>query len=404
MIDHHLASLLCLGLLSGPVCLASTSADEDLERYFRAYLDADCRAHPTMATQLGDHRFDDQLDDVTAKARARWLEQVRATLAELPTRIAYPQLSRNAQIDYEIFRDHLERTLALTQMEHPFEEDPRVYVDLITDSVYRLFMQSTVPRATTIRNAIARINAAPAVLDIARQTLTHPPRVVVETASQQNRGAIAFLTTDLLALEGDTDQREELMAASARLVMALRQHQQFLDLELMPRATGSWRIGPERFARKLGLVLQVDCDADRLVADARAAIARIQGGMAVIARQLWSSVCPERALPSDDPAGTRALITTVLEHIGRDHGTATSLSSDAQATLAGIKAFIVAHRIVQLPEPDHLQVVTMPEFQRGNTVADLSAAPPLDAEATSIYAISPPPQGWDAERVEGFLA
>jgi len=45
----------------------------------------------------------------------------------------------------------------------------------------------------------------------------------------------------------------------------------------------------------------------------------------------------------------------------------------------------------------------MPEFQRGNSVAYLNNAPPLDFEARSVYAISPPPKDWDARRVESFL-
>jgi uncharacterized protein (DUF885 family) len=36
-------------------------------------------------------------------------------------------------------------------------------------------------------------------------------------------------------------------------------------------------------------------------------------------------------------------------------------------------------------------------------VAFLEAAPPLDTAAASIYAISPPPHDWPAERVESFL-
>jgi uncharacterized protein (DUF885 family) len=45
----------------------------------------------------------------------------------------------------------------------------------------------------------------------------------------------------------------------------------------------------------------------------------------------------------------------------------------------------------------------MPEFRRGNSVADLSCAPPLDRHADSIYAISPPPQHWAPDRVTSFL-
>ena len=36
----------------------------------------------------------------------------------------------------------------------------------------------------------------------------------------------------------------------------------------------------------------------------------------------------------------------------------------------------------------------MPEFLRGNSVAYLNPAPPLDIRGSSEYAISPPPRDW----------
>src|SRR5437588_52450 len=45
----------------------------------------------------------------------------------------------------------------------------------------------------------------------------------------------------------------------------------------------------------------------------------------------------------------------------------------------------------------------MPGFQRGNTIAYLNPAPPLAAQAASLYAISPPPKDWDARRVDSYL-
>src|SRR5439155_6404501 len=59
--------------------------------------------------------------------------------------------------------------------------------------------------------------------------------------------------------------------------------------------------------------------------------------------------------------------------------------------------------ILRLPDPDRCQIIEMPEFQRGNSIAFLNSAPPLDAKAPSIYAISPPPRDWDARRVQTYM-
>ena len=45
----------------------------------------------------------------------------------------------------------------------------------------------------------------------------------------------------------------------------------------------------------------------------------------------------------------------------------------------------------------------MPEFMRGNSVAYLNPSPPLDRQAVSEYAISPPPADWSPARVASFL-
>src|SRR5439155_1511842 len=89
--------------------------------------------------------------------------------------------------------------------------------------------------------------------------------------------------------------------------------------------------------------------------------------------------------------------------VSQEHGKPEELITDARATLERIKTFIREHDILRLPEPDNCQVVEMPEFRRGNSLAYLDNAPPLDPLASSIYAVSPPPSDWDAARVKSFL-
>src|SRR5207249_6247293 len=76
---------------------------------------------------------------------------------------------------------------------------------------------------------------------------------------------------------------------------------------------------------------------------------------------------------------------------------------DITAAVKEIKTFIKKNDVLRLPEPDRCQILEMPEFQRGNTVAYLNQAPPLDPQARSVYAISPPPRDWDDRRQKSFL-
>jgi uncharacterized protein (DUF885 family) len=392
-----------LGLTPLPRGGAAESADDRLVAFFKAYLDDFFRRRPLEATRLGDHRFDDQLDDLSPKARAAWTERQRQALADLPGRIDYKRLSRSGQIDYEILEHHLKYALWAAENTRPFEEDPRTYNDYVSDSVYLLLVQSTQPKATNVRNCVARMALIPQAVAAARQSLRNPPQVLVETAIRQNRGAIGFYEGGIFQVAGETPQLSELAPAARPVVACLKDYQKFLEEELLPRAKGDWRLGKEKFARKLELELDAGLSADEVLKEAEAEADRVEREMYVVARQLWSQTFPMRPLPPDDAEGRRSSIRQVLGKLGGAHGRVEDLVRDARATVDRIKTFITANDILRLPEPDRCRVIEMPEFQRGNSVAFLNPAPPLDPQAASVYAVSPPPRDWDARRVTSFM-
>src|SRR5439155_12808617 len=378
-------------------------ADAQLDAFFKKYLDETFRMRPMEATQLGDHRFDHLLEDLTPNARRAWLEHTRKTLAELPKQIDYQKLSRPAQIDFEIFEHALTNSLWLEENFHPFEEDPRTYNGYINDSVYLLLSQSTLPKETNVANCIARMALIPKVVAAARETLKNPPRVHTETAVRQNRGAIAFYEKGILEAAGKTRQTAALKAAAEPVAACLKDYQKFLEGDVLPRANGEWRIGKEKFARKLELTLDAGLSADQVLADAESEFGRVERDMYVIARQLWSRYYSGQALPPDDVEGRRATTQRVLRAVGQEHGKPQDLTRDVRKTVAQIKKFIASHDILRLPDPDRCEIIEMPEFKRGNATAYMNSPPPLDPNASGYFAVSPPPKDWDAERVKSYL-
>src|SRR5207247_5583890 len=106
------------------------------------------------------------------------------------------------QIDFEIWQHHLKRDLWLAENTKPFEEDPRVYNDYITESVYLLLTQSTLPKAQNVKICLARMALIPRIVAAAKESLKNPPKVFVETAIRQNRGAISFYDSGIFDLAG----------------------------------------------------------------------------------------------------------------------------------------------------------------------------------------------------------
>ena len=320
------------------------AADAALAAEFQAYLDQEFARRPLEATRQGDHRFDNMLDDVSPAARKDWPRHAQAALDRL-ARIKPADLSRSGQIDLEIFQHYLRYQLWLLENTHPFEQDPRVYNDYVSESVFLVLTQSTLPKHVNIRNAAARSEQIPKIVAAAKESLSHPPRAILETAIRQNRGSIAFYERGIFELVGESPQISELKTVAATAAAALKDYQEFLEKDLLPQADGDWRLGKEKFAQKLELELERRLDGrrgarrrrgrvrPRRARDVRrrpAAVGEVVPGQAAAARRRRRPAPRRFARCSTRSARTTASPKTCV--------------TDAQQRSSKIKAFITQER------------------------------------------------------------
>ena len=378
-------------------------ADAKLDAYFKAFLEEEFRQRPLEATRMGDHRFDHLLEDVSPEARAKWLARYKKTLQELPKKVDYKKLSRIGQIDFEIFRHELKRRIWLAENTDPFATDPRIYNDYISESIYMLFAQSTLSKAKNVNNAAKRMAFIPRVIEAAKRGIKNPSKVTVETAIKQTRGAISFYEVGIYQLAGETPGLSILKKSTGPVVKSLRGYLKFLQEESLPKAKGNWRLGKKKFAEKLELELNAGISSEEVLKEAESEFDRVVLEMYAIARQLWSKYYPKQPLPPDDKNGRRRTIQLVFEIINQDHGKPENLVKDARAGVENIKKFISEKKILTLPDPDQCKIIEMPEFKRGNSIAYLQSAPPLDPKSNSYYAISPPPSSWSPKKRKSFM-
>jgi uncharacterized protein (DUF885 family) len=403
-----LAALLGVALMSAPAPSPAAqpgknAEDDRLANLFRSYLDEEFRVHPLFATQQGNHEFDDRLDDLSPEARAKDVERAKKWLAMIPKEIDAAKLSRDGKIDFEIWTHAIRYGLWSAENDNRFEYDPRAYGEYVSDSVFLLLTQSTLPRERNVENAAKRIRHIPKVVAAAKAGLKDPPKVLTEVAIKRNLGAIAFYEKDIYEFAKETPGSEPLAAPCRAAVKALKDYQSWLEKELLPKSKGEWRLGKEKFARKLELELDAGLTAGEVVKLAEAEADRVEREMYYFAKQLWARQFPGKALPPDDEPGRRATIKSVLDELGKTHGTPEALVDDARKTVAKIKDFIRDKHILALPEPDTCKIIAMPEFQRGFSAAYLNPAPPLDPKAASLYAVAPPPKDWPESRRETFF-
>ena len=158
----HPRSRRLLATLPAPAA-EPTPEDAKLAALFRTYLDEEFRRHPFFATQQGNHDHDDRLDDLSpagpGRGRRAGRRHVLDGLAEGGRRRqALPgRADRLRDLDA---RPRL-RSSGRSRTTNRFEFDPRVYGEYISDSVFLLFTQSTLPRERNVANAAKRIALHP---------------------------------------------------------------------------------------------------------------------------------------------------------------------------------------------------------------------------------------------------
>ena len=370
---------------------------------FREWLDAECQRHPMFATQQGMREYDGQMDDLSPEARLQDTERDQEVLKELSKKFDRTKLSRNEQIDLEIWENYLRYRIWQAKNIDDFANDPRIHLIYCSDSVFSLFTQSTLPRHKNVENAASRIARIPGIVAAAKASIKNPPQILTEVAIKRTDGAISFYEKDIFVLSEESPHISLLAKPCKQAVESLREYKRFLEKEVLPRSTGEWRLGETKFSEKLAMELDAGLTAQEVIATAEAEADRVEREMYYVAKQLWSSVIVSRPLPPDDAAGRRETIRTILNELGKDHGTSATLLDDAKNTVEKIKTFITEKKILTLPSPDQCSIIEMPEFQRGFSAAYLNQAPPLDAKAKSLYAISPPPSDWPVDRQEAFF-
>lgn len=356
------------------------------ERYFAT--------HPEEATQLGEHRFDRKSSDLSAAGLAADRALYQKTLQAIEA-IPAASLPPEHAVDREILENDLRARLYDLDTIKPATWSVTDYSP--TTGVYALLERDFAPLKQRLAAANERLKAIPRQLAAAKANLQRPPRVYTETAIAQNKGAIAFVESDLDDFIKQAPEMKAVLApARARAAAALKDYGQWLEKELLPRSDGDFRFGKERFEQRLKFTLDTDLGAAEILARAEADVKNTQAQMEVVARPLYQRWFPGK--PVDGVDG-HVIVRAVLDKIAETHPTNDTVVAEARDDLAQATAFVREHRLVTVPDAP-VKVIVMPEFQRGAATAFCDWAGPLDKKGVTYYAISPTPADWSPQRVE----
>jgi uncharacterized protein (DUF885 family) len=404
-----MSALLSYCLLLGSASAApapDASTDAAFSDLSKRWLDGAMRLSPVSATQTGDHRFDGELDDLSAEGRAKSLQFSRGILAGL-AQIDRSRLSRENQVDAAVLDNQLRYDLWSQQTLQAWAWDPMGYSQLAGAAVYSLMARDFAPLPDRLRAATARMEKLPELFAQMRANLdpARVPRIHAETVAKQNKGVLSVID-ELVAPHADRlsePERMRLNAAIAGLRKAVERHQQWLDRTLVPKAKGDFRLGQSLYDAKLAFALNSPLSRHDIRQRAEAELTRVRGQMYGIARDVLKDKPSAPAAP-DMPTATeqQAVIQAALELAYAERPTRSQVVDTAKSTLAMATEFVRDRGLITLPDSP-VQVILMPEFQRGVAVAYCDSPGPLDKGLATFYAVSPIPDDWTDAQVTSFL-
>jgi len=382
---------LLLALATLAACASPAWADD---RAFDALVDAYYaerdRQVPSWATYLGIHTWDAELEDLSKASVDRQLAMLRRWSEKLAA-VDAKQLSPARAADLTALRSSLAAQLVDWTQVQPWRHQPDFYSGLASQSVFYLIKRSFAPPAERLKLVVAREQKIPALLEQAKQNLADVPRVCADIALDELDGIADFFKRDVpsaFSTVTDPALKKQLADSTAVAVRALDGYAAFLKTQIVPHARPEFAIGEAKFRAKLKAEEMIDEPLDELLRRGDAELHRLQAQF----KQVAAQIDPKR--PYAD----------VQKDMQKDHDDAAHLLAGTQARLAGLRRFLVAHKIVTLPSEVMPKVEETPPFMRATTLASMDTPGPFETRATEAYFnMTLPEKGWTAAQTEDFL-
>jgi uncharacterized protein (DUF885 family) len=406
------ALLVGVAAITAPVfvtpALSAEAASEDAR--FVAFgdrmVDELLKLQPVLATQAGDHRFDNALPDMSAAGRAQMREFAERSMRELDA-FDRSRLSRENQVDAILLRGQLEYVLFSDQRLQDWAWDPQTYSGMLGAGLFGLVgAREFAPLPVRLRAATGRLEALPAFLDQAKASLVpaRVPRVHAETVAKQNAGLSGLIDGIFAqkdALSGA--DRTRLEAAGAKAKAAMASYQAWLDKELVPNAKGNERIGAALYDEKLRLALDSTLSRQEIRARAERDISEMRAKMYGVAAGMLKGRAGAPPAPANPtPEQQQAVIEAGLAIVNSDAPPRDQVLTFARKALDEATAFAKAKDIVGFPAAN-FRVIDMPEYARGSSVAYADMPGAFEKDQSGYFAVMPIPSDWTEQQTASFL-
>ncbi len=356
------------------------SAQSLYDRFFDEYY---FPYNPTGATSAGIHKYDGKLEDYSKNGvalRVAALKKFEAEFAKLP-----------AEADRDLVLNNIRASLLDLETIRTWEKNPDIYSSGISNSAFVIMSRTFAPAEARLASLIERERQMPKVLADARANLKNPPKIYTQVAIEQLPGITAFFENDVpLAFKDVTDKKllARFKQMNDAVIAALKDYEQFLRTEMLPKSNGDFRLGAENYAKKLAYEEMVDLPLDRLLQIGYDDLRRNQQQLKAAAAKMDPKKTPRQ----------------VLDDLEKDHPSPDRLLQTFRDECVKLRDFIIAKKIITIPSPVLPILEETPPFARALTFASMDTPGPYETVAKeAFFNVTLPEKNWNPDRIEDFM-
>ena len=346
---------------------------------------------PTSGTLAGLHQYDSQLEDYSGAGVERKVAALKDFEAKFDA-VDESKLDESTQGDLEMVRNNIRGNLLELETIRRWEKDPDHYSSGITGSAFSLMERKFAPADDRLRSLIAREKLMPAALMAAHENLKNPPPIYTEIALEQLPDIIGFFEKDVPEAFSDAKDAAtiaEFHKTNAAVIAALRDYEQWVKTDVLPRSNGDLKLGAETYSKKLDYDEMVSTPLPELLQIAYADMHKNQAEFARIAKE----VDPEKT-PKE-----------MLAELAADHPAPDKLLQAFHDRFESEIGFINSHHIITIPSTVQPVLEETPPFMRATTQASMDPPGPFETHSTTAYFnVTLPEKGWTPEHISQHMA
>ncbi len=345
------------------------------EQFALSIMDEYLSWEPAYATQLGWHKYDHMLKDLSPEAHSAQAERCDQLIQQLDATSV-----RSLPADDALDRDLAIHLLKLRKFESGtlrlFEREALACNEL-GYSLFLLFCREKPSVDARMESIIARIEAAPRFLEKSMKGVTRPLRLWNEAAHEVCSELPAFIRTieeSAGKLDLSKGQSKRLHDAVREAIPAIEQHNDWVAKEIIPSSSNEISISPEEYSDYFRL-RGYGISAEQALEVGEKFMPLCRESMSAIARSL---------VPSGDVAKAVDLLKV-------DHPpTFEAVIEEYRDAVSKARQFVIDHEVCTVPPMEKLMVIETPQFMRPIYSSAGQFEPGrFDDDRTGLFVVTP---------------